>query len=386
MISTAKNRKRTRFPIALIVAVILCALTALLVISFFDRLPIEGSSLAIDWRAIWTGIAHGQVTYTTGLVSPPWIALVLSPLGLLSVQASWGILSLITLIAAFVSVPRPPIHAKIKVRRLYLVSILLLTISWPLLRQLADGNLEVLVISGVCLILYGLRIQNAAWLAAGALMITVKPQECWLLLVLLGIYVLTRWPMWKWLNTVLLCAVFIIPTFVWLGPAWLNADFGYPGPGRGTIIDMTWQATLNRIGVPGWLALIGWMAILGVTIYIAWISRRTFDRQKAGALIAASLLLAPYAAGNSILTVLAVGIIPLFQIKPRQGLILILLCDAPILMPSAFQFQYGADFATLTTLILWGALCRAVLQSVRTDQSLHLAEKQIMAANGVSNS
>jgi len=354
---------RRRLTLDLIIALVLSAAIAISVIVFFARLPIAGSSLGIDWRAIWTGLTNGQIHYDGGLRNPPWIALLLAPLGFLSFPISWGVINLLTLIVIFLSVPRPPARARRTVQRRFLLSAFFMLVSWPLLRQLADGNVEWLVIGGTLLIIASQSKQAAVLFALGLLLITAKAQEGWLLLIAAGAQVLTRWPTRRWLISVAIGAVVIVPTFIWLGAAWLHSDLNIPE--RGTLVDMSWQATANRINLPGTLAVIGWLAILVISFYVSyqsWRLRRPTSRSQAGALIAASLLLAPYSAGNSILAILSVGVIPLFQLKPRLGLALILLCDAPALMPSTFQYQYGADFATLTALIVWGILCRVALQ------------------------
>ena len=46
-----------------VVAVILLIVGAGLLVRFFEGLPIEGTSLAIDWRALWLGIQGGTLRY-----------------------------------------------------------------------------------------------------------------------------------------------------------------------------------------------------------------------------------------------------------------------------------------------------------------------------------
>ncbi len=94
-------------------------------------------------------------------------------------------------------------------------------------------------------------------------------------------------------------------------------------------------------------------------------------------LIAASLLLAPYAAGDSVLTVLAIGIIPLFQARPRTGLILIAFVDLQYVLPRDFLFQYSAFYWTamlITCLGIWA--WRFYQKEVRTS----ILDKESMSA------
>jgi hypothetical protein len=69
-----------------------------------------------------------------------------------------------------------------------------------------------------------------------------------------------------------------------------------------------------------------------------------------------SLLLAPYAAANSVLTVLAVGVIPLFQKRPWIGAVLIALINLPFVFPPDVQFNYSAWYTTALLLVIWGVL------------------------------
>jgi hypothetical protein len=76
-------------------------------------------------------------------------------------------------------------------------------------------------------------------------------------------------------------------------------------------------------------------------------------REKASMLIAVSLLLAPYAAGNSFLTVLAVGIIPLFYRQPRLGAVLYFFTDLQYVLPRDILFSYGAWYWMVFLIFVW---------------------------------
>src|SRR5262249_859791 len=117
--------------------------------------------------------------------------------------------------------------------------------------------------------------------------------------------------------------------------------------------------------------LIFWAAVFGATAYVTWKSRRTFSREKSAMLVAASLLLAPYAAGNSILAVLALGVIPLFFKRRWLGLSLILLADLNFL----FGRDLSAYYATGVVLAMWAIL---TWQVWKTEIS------QVLVANPVT--
>jgi hypothetical protein len=313
---------------------------------FFERIPIEGTSLAIDWKQLWEGVRGGVPHYGTGLRSPVWSILPVLPLGLLSLRTSWGLMVLLTLIVTILSVPRTGD------RRLWLASVLLLVVSYPSLRHLVDGNLEGLVIAGVVAALLGYHRQSPWIFTLGVFMASAKVQETWLFLLLLAIYTLRYWPRRKiWITAGIMLA-FIFPSMLWKGREWLDTIFTSPYPG--SIIDINLRAAVQRLGLPDWLGLALWGLVLAVTLYFSFTPGPDFSRFKAGLLVSASLLLAPYAAGNSFLAVLAIGIIPLFQRYRWPGLALILLADLPILASSELLW-WQAYYWTFLLLLSWGA-------------------------------
>lgn len=87
-------------------------------------------------------------------------------------------------------------------------------------------------------------------------------------------------------------------------------------------------------------------------------------------LIAASLLLAPYSAANSVLTVLAVGVIPLFQKRPLIGGLLIVLINLPFLFPPETHFNFSAYYTTALLLVIWGVFGWHVWQRSTQPQTL----------------
>jgi hypothetical protein len=330
-----------------VVAVILLFVASGLLVRFFEGLPIEGTSLGIDWRGLWSGIQGGTLRYGTGLCNPPWSILPVLPLGFLSFRASWGLLTLATLGTLVASVPRTSSH---KIRWL---SVLLLITSYPALRHVADGNLEGLVIAGLLLVLYGYHAGSPWALAAGTLLATAKMQETWLLMVALAIYVIGTWSPRRWAASALVVAIGVVPGMLWLGRDWLNAVIATPQ--RGSIMDSSLSAAVSRLGLPSWVFGSLWVAVLAATLYIVLAGQRSISRQKAGFLISASLLLSPYAAGNSFLTVLAIGIIPVAQSRPLIGMMLIALTNLPYftLASPDVWFWWSATYWTALLLLTW---------------------------------
>jgi len=207
------------------------------------------------------------------------------------------------------------------------------------------------IIAGALLIVYGYRTRRPLFLAAGILLATAKVQESWLLAAILGLYILTSWPLRKQIRLALALAVVVIPSLLWIGKLWLDAMFAIRE--RGSIMDMSLSAGLSRLGISPPIAGLCWLLMLAVTLYVCLRGQRTMTREKAAMLIAVSLLLAPYAAGNSFLTVLAVGIIPLFYRQPRLGAVLFVLADLQYVLPHDFLFSYGAWYWMFFLIFVW---------------------------------
>ncbi len=366
-----------------IISIVFLALSILfaatLFVVFFNLLPIENTSLAIDWKQLWYSIHDGQLRYHhtdvfTGpppdpLLIPPWDGLVILPLGFFPMRASWGLIVFFTTAALVASVPRT------RKKWLYWVSNVLLVLSFPSLRHAADGNLEALIIGGVTLIAYAVRTKQPYALAAGILLAVTKPQEVVLLMVALGLYMLLVLPRPIFWKTLVGLAVVVIPTMLWLGRDWLGSML--TSWEQGSIMDASLAAAMNRTGfLPGAIQVVIWGGFLLANLVIIWMTRTEFSREKAGMLIAASLLVSPYAAGNNVLTVLAIGIIPFFQKNLRLGLLLIVLIDLSFLANANWQAYY----TTAVLLVYWGVLLWWVLKE---HQRVKIPE--MIVSSGTSN-
>jgi hypothetical protein len=352
-----------------------------MLIAFFNQIPIEGTTLAIDWNGLWHAIEDGIVRYNVGqgFRIAPWDAVLVLPLGFLSMRASWGLIGFITLTVLIMSVPPAPS------KRLYWVSILLLVLSFPSLRHMADGNFEALVIAGVILIVYGYREQYPLALATGILLAVAKPQETILAILALAVYALPNIKQSFWLKTGVVLAAVILPFMFWKGADWLTVMFSIEQ--QGSIMDMSLRAALNRTEfIPSAIQWMTWIAFLAANGFVIWRSRPELSREKAGMLVAASLLISPYSAGNSILTVLAVGIIPLFHVRPRIGSLLIFLVSLPYLWTKDMLFYWQASYGTAVLLLAWGIFAWRVLtghdisEAQATDEPLNVPRHTVVEA------
>lgn len=363
-IPSTPSRKFGQYAEYVIVAVLLL-IAAVLAMSFFERIPIEGTSLAIDWKGILPGLKGGQITYAplSSLYIAPWDALLMAPLGFFSLGSSWGLLMLITTAILVVSVPSRA------GKSIQWLTIFVLVTSWPAIRNTVDGNFEGLVVAGAALIVYGYRKQNPWWLGVGVLLATAKPQETWLLILVVSIFIVRGWAPRQWLRSGLVITVVALPTFLWLGGAWLGAIQSlFPPPG--SLMDSSLSAALGRMGIGTWFTVAAGRGILiGISAYVLWVGTRALSREKAAMLICLSQLVAPYIAGNSYLTVVAIGIIPFLQSHWRLGLVLIILTDLPYLLSHDFLYYSGAYYTTGLLLLTWGIFCWQTYMSERKQRS-----------------
>lgn len=341
-------------------ALLLAAAAALFVLAF-SRLPIQNGGLAIDWKQIWAG-THGLVAHygATELRTPPWALPAVWPLTLLPLAPSWALAACATLAVLALAVPPG---------RKWLLGVLALATSYPALRQLVDGNLEALVIAGVLLLLpqaAATADRRRPWLlAAGLLLATAKIQETWLLLALLGLLVWRSWPrpqLARAAGLTLLCAA---PLLAWKGGEWWQAMVTFPWPG--TAIDSSLGAFAARTAP--WLLWVLWPLVLLVTLATLR-ARPQLDRLSTGALLAAGLLLAPYAASNSVLTPLALAGPALLQRRAWLGAAAFALADLPYLFLGnlAWRTNFESNYWTVFLLLLW-AISLWELHSVGQERS-----------------
>jgi hypothetical protein len=340
---------------------------------FFQQIPTEGNTLAMDWKnSLWPALHAGAPYAEVGLFNPPWIAALLLPFGQLPMQFSWGILAFLTLLILIFSVPRT------RHKSLYLLSVILLTLSFPAVRNVVDGNLEALIIAGVLLMLYGYNHDQPVLLALGLLLATTKPQTALLLCVAAAVWMLRFKGLRFTLQTVGVLLLVAVPTLLWRGAAWFNLMFMIRE--QGSIMDMSLMAALRRAALfPPAINWLLWGIVLALTVIITWLSSRQLSREKAGMLIGASLLLAPYAANP--LTLLAVGVIPFFHKRRFQGGLLILLAVAQIALNTPTAIGIYAYYSTGFLLLAWALLSLEVWRTeIRPRQSPHAAAFEPAAA------
>lgn len=346
----------------------------------FRNLPIENTTLGLDWRTIWEAVYRGKVTYGNtgdtigGFYTPPWGVLLLWPLGFLSFRDSWAIISLLTIIALVLSVPRT------QQRRLDFIAILLLVLSFPSLRNLADGNLEGLVIAGLALLIYGFNHQRPYIFAIGILLATVKFQETWLLVAAILILSLFYWPIDQKIKSYTLIGSIIVLSMVLWGRPWISSLFSDSQEavglssemGRGSLIDITLSAALGRLGAPSWFTGAAWLLLAGATLWFSWQTpcQAWLSWSPTTLLLSASMLLSPYVSGNSYLTLLALSVIPLFQENRLIGAMMIGLAYLPYFMTVDLLYYYQSYYWTGLIGALWFLAGYRTYAQTRSSRSL----------------
>ena len=330
----------------LIIAIVIVLLGGLIIVWAFHFLPIQNSALAIDWKQNWTATNSFQARYgSTELRAPPWVLPLIWPFSLFSLSSSWALISLASFFIFIISVP------KVKQKLFWLIPLLLLVFSYPSLRQIVDGNIEAIIIGGSLLALTAFHQKHALLIAVSILLIAAKMQESFLLIPFLLLDQFQNWPNKKRIQSYFWIILLAGPFLIWKGAAWLIAIIEFPWPG--SAIDSSLQATFGRLG---WSDYFLWGLrglIILIVLVIIYRKQLHVDRFGFATLITASLLIGLYAASDSVITPLAIGVIPLLQKHTKRGLGLVALYYLPYayLKEIDLRFSVESNYWTLVLLI-----------------------------------
>jgi hypothetical protein len=239
----------------------LIALLAFVVLGvLFGTLPMPGG---IDWetfygaaRRIWTGEPlYGElVSEHSHFYNPPWMAVILAPLGLLPLNWGQAILSAATFVL---------IAMVMQLWQAGPIRLALALLSPPMLYTMLHGEIDGLVLAGVLL--------PREWWALVAL---TKPQVT--IGLLFGI------PRKRWRAAAVITAAILAGSLLWFG-LWPLELLRQPR----TLIGETWNL---------WLGLWPFQVPAGIALILMSLKHR--DERL---LLAASPLLSPYATTSSLL-------------------------------------------------------------------------------------
>jgi hypothetical protein len=338
------EKKETQ--IGILAASVLFALFLFIWVAY--RLDLNNDLLAFDWKNIWGGIQGGHVHWGPNSYHPPWTVLLIFPLGFLPMQVGWGVVAFLTAAALIVAVPRG-----LAGKGAYLAVVLAAVLSFPALRNYADGNLNGLLLIGLLLIGYGYREEKSLLLGLGVLLAATKPQASLLLLVVLVVYLIQTKPFRFYLQAgIFVLAVVLVSFLVLPTVEWFREVFGVVEETRTASVALS--AFLANLAVP---PMVSWALRAIVAAVSVFFVLRSGDRElshlKIALLIAGSLLVAPYAGGLTLVVVMAFGVIPLMLTRPVVGIALYVLYMAPFFALRAAPDFWKQAYWTLLLLATW---------------------------------
>jgi uncharacterized membrane protein len=317
---------------------------------FFMRIPIAGTTLALDWISIRIGVKNWDLFYgaASGLRLPPWSGLLLVPAGMLPVQAGWGVIAFLTLAVVPLGLQRDRLEG-----RKFILAALALTLGFPVLRTIVDGNVEFLIVAGLLLLEAGILRRQPVVFVLGILLSATKVQETWILLLFLPLVAGRAWTARKWLETMGLSALVVLPCMIWKGRDWIASVV--TSQYRGSIMDSSLLNTVQRGGLSAGVAVGLWGVLLLLTVFIAAKYCRGYSREAMAFFLSASLLLAPYTAGNNLIVVYVIGAVPLLLARRWEGAVLFGLINLPYLFLPFRDLMYwwSAPYWTLVLLVSW---------------------------------
>lgn len=314
-----------------------------------SKLPVDQSGISFDLGTFFWPATHlFRIHYVDGLYAPPWTLALLWPLTVWPINISRGFFALAILLAALISVRRHKSYTR------WLLALLLLLFSHPVLRQLTELNIEFMPIFGALLLVYALREQSEFAMAGAAFLLSAKIQESWLLAAVLGLRVLYTWPRPKLVRVFAWSGAFTLPLLLWKGAEWLEAMLRF-GP---KATDSSLRSIFSELGVHPLLFGAIWLAILIITLRSTMRTGGETGRSEIGMLLAAGLLLSPYASNTSVVTPLAIGVPPFVQRRPLPGTMLMSLFYLPyfILQTRQIRAIWENTYSAIMLLIIWGVM------------------------------
>lgn len=241
--------------------------------------------------AVWQGqSAYAQVELFT---NPPWALLPLLPLGRFSPELLHGVLVTATLLAMF---------WVMRDYRCFKVSYPLAVISTPFLAMVWVGQIEVFSLAGALVAYRAVPRRNEWWLTLGLLLMLIKPQETWVIVLLVGVVVVRQWRPALVARTALLVTGVALATSLLFGFNWLDRILSGPSYASGWQNFSLWQLSEN---MPQAIVIGFWIAIALGTL----LSLRRAGLSRLGLAVAAvsSNLLSPYLTGPHLLMTLCFG-------------------------------------------------------------------------------
>jgi hypothetical protein len=306
-------------------------------------LRLSPENFAFDWResfygAIWRE-NFGWESHPFRV--PPWSIPFFIPLTALPFNVGWAIMMAVTTLSLVLVVPRFP-------KTVQRAGLLLLFTAYPVIRNYADVNLEAYVLLGLMLSFAAFQKQNPYLLALGVLLATIKPQNVSLMMLVMGLYILQTFTRRNILIFGGIVGTVVFASLLVWGRAWYTSL-------TTTVPGVSLSATFESLSLPSSLALILQIGIGLITLFVVLRGNKEISKLKAGLLIAASIIIAPYTNLTSLVSMLAFGGIALLQKRFWLGVFVFLLADAPYLYRlSLVPFDLDSSLSiTIIMTITW---------------------------------
>lgn len=319
-----------------------------------QRLPaLETLALGYDWHNYWVMFQAGRPNYAAADVfNPPWTLALLWPLAALPFKTGWALLTLLTLLVFALAGPRrssggPAVPGSLG-----------LLLSFWVLRSIADGNVAALTVAGFLLLNAGWRSASPGRVAAGVLLVTAKPQESALALLVLGAEMVRTWPARRWLAAAGWIGAGALPPLLLWGGDWLGRllPAGRLSASLARPVNNISLAGLVSAGFPAWAPAALSLIVLALTAAVVARRRWTFTPELTGLLVAAGLLISPYANVTSLAVALAVAVGPLIRSWPLAGWTLLALAFVPYVTAQPHTAAaWPESWQTLYLGLIWAA-------------------------------
>jgi hypothetical protein len=292
-------------------------------------------------RAVW----QGQSVYAAVelFTNPPWVLLPLLPLAWFSSAFMHGVLVTATLLAMF---------WVMRDYRRFKWSYPLAVISMPFLAMLWVGQVEVFSLVGALVAYRAVPRRNEWFLTLGMLLMLIKPQETWVIMLLIGSVVVRQWRPVMYLKTALMVMAVALATSLLFGFGWLDRIVRGPSYASGWQNFSLWQLSDS---MPQVIVIGSWLLIALIT----FVSLRRAGLSRLGLAVAAvsSNLLSPYLTGPHLLMTLCFGWGMLFDLSTGWGIVAYVTSLTPLLRLGTGDQTWGQwdilfPLMTLTGLLM----------------------------------
>jgi hypothetical protein len=273
----------------------LVALVAIVMSLVFGRILAPGWDVNRVFYPAVSAVWQGQFSYARIelFTNPPWALLPLLAFGPFPPAFMHGALVTSTLLAMF---------WVMRDYRRFKLSYPLAVISMPFFALVWVGQLEVFSLLGTMFAYRAVTRRNEWLLALGLLLMLIKPQETWVIILLIGVVVARQWRPAMCLKTALLVSGAALAASLLFGFGWLDRIVSGPSYASGWQNFSLWQLSEY---VPQVMVMGLWL----LTALVTLISLRRAGLSRLGLAVAAvsSNVLSPYLTSPHVLMSMCFG-------------------------------------------------------------------------------